>query len=186
MKRIHPRIVVSTSLGVAMALSSLAQDQAARPAYEVASIKLNTATRGNSGVKEDKAQVIFTNTPLKRLIVWAYQVYPFQVRGPGWLDDVYFDISAKYPSDTKDEDRPLMLRTLPEDRLKLAVHRESKEMQGYALVIAKGGFKLKPVEPDASVPSRLGSIPPGLDLQGGFRNSTLLAKKVSMSSLPIW
>ncbi len=56
-------------------------------------------------------------------------------------------------------------------------------MQGYALVIAKGGFKLEPVEPSAPVTSRLGSTPPGLDLQGGFRNSTLLAKRASMASL---
>jgi len=34
-----------------------------------------------------------------------------------------------------------MLRTLLEDQLKLAVHRETKEMQGYALVIARGGFQ---------------------------------------------
>jgi uncharacterized protein (TIGR03435 family) len=42
-----------------------------------------------------------------------------------------------------------MLRTLLEDRFKLAAHRESKEVPGYALVVAKSGFKLKPVEPGA-------------------------------------
>jgi len=168
------------------ALAAFAQDQETRPAYEVATIKLSTAASGNGGVKEDKAQARFTSIPLKRLIQFAYQVYPFQVSGPGWLDDIHFDISAKYPPNTKDEDRPLMLRTLLEDRLKLAAHRESKEMPGYALVVAKGGFKLKPAEPvapGAPVPFRLGAIPPGLDLQGGFRNSTLLAKKTSMASL---
>jgi len=167
-------------------LAAFAQQQTTRPAYEVATIKLTAASSGNVGAKEDKAQVRFTGIPLRRLIQWAYQVYPFQVTGPPWLDDIHFDVFAKYPPNAKDEDRPVMLRTLLEDRLKLAVRRESKQLTGYALVIAKSGFKLKPVEPVESGPPvlfRLGSMPPGLDLQGGFRNSTLLGKKASMASL---
>jgi uncharacterized protein (TIGR03435 family) len=36
-----------------------------------------------------------------------------------------------------------MLQALLADRFKLAVHRETKETSGYALVVAKGGPKLK-------------------------------------------
>jgi uncharacterized protein (TIGR03435 family) len=165
------------------ALAELAQGQEARPAYEAATIKLNASGSGNRGLQEDKAQVVFTSIPLKRLIQWAYKVYPFQMSGPGWLEDVYFDIFAKYPPDMKDEERPFMLRTLLEDRLKLVVHHETREMQGYALVIAKGGFKLKAVEPDPPVISSLGAVSPGLDLRGGFRRSVLIAKRSSMASL---
>lgn len=164
-------------------LAGFAQGQEVRPAYEVATIKLNASASQNRGVQEDKAQVVFTSVPLKNLIQRAYNAYPFQVRCPGWLEDVYVDIFAKYPPDLKDEERPLMLRTLLEDRLKLTVHRESKEMQGYALVIAKSGFKLKPAETGPPVTPSLGSIRPGLQLQGGFRRTTLLAKKSSMASL---
>jgi uncharacterized protein (TIGR03435 family) len=113
-----------------------------------------------------------SNQTLKRLIERAYNLKPFQVNGPGWMQNVYFDIAAKYPPDTKIDDRPLMLRTLLEDRFKLAVHRESKEMPGFALVVAKGGFKLKPVEPGAS----------GSDSEGG-RIRTLQATKNSMASV---
>jgi uncharacterized protein (TIGR03435 family) len=42
-----------------------------------------------------------------------------------------------------------MLRTLLEERFKLATHSEQKELPGYALVVAKSGLKLKPVEPSA-------------------------------------
>ncbi len=66
-----------------------------------------------------------------------------------------------------------MLRTLLEDRFKLAVHRETKDMPGYALVVAKGGFKLKPVEPGG---------PSGTSRKGG-RVVTLTAKKSSMADL---
>jgi uncharacterized protein (TIGR03435 family) len=64
------------------------------------------------------------------------------------MENIRFDVMAKYPPGSKPLDRPAMLRTLLEDRFKLATHRESKEMPGYAMVTAKGGLKLKPVEAD--------------------------------------
>ncbi|MEI9971158.1 MAG: TIGR03435 family protein [Ignavibacteriota bacterium] len=57
-----------------------------------------------------------------------------------------FDITAKYPEGAKNSDRPVMLRTLLEDRFRLATHSESKELPGYALVVGKGGLKIKRVE----------------------------------------
>lgn len=78
-----------------------------------------------------------TNVALKRLIERAYGVKPDQVTGPDWMEDVRCDIAAKYPPDTKSEDRPIMLRTLLEDRFKLATHRESRDLPGYALMVAK-------------------------------------------------
>jgi len=149
------------------------QPQDGRPAYEAAFVKLNTSGSGSRSSNGSRGQIVMTNQTLKRLIERAYGVKPFQVTGPGWMETVCFDIVAKYPPDTRYEDRPLMLRTLLEDRFKLAVHRESKDMPGYALVVAKGGFKLKPVEPAG------GS---GTDHNGG-RVETMTAKKTSMAEL---
>ncbi len=65
-----------------------------------------------------------------------------------------------------------MLRSLLEDSFRLTVHRESREVQGYALVVAKSGFKLKPVEGG------------GNDTQtSGGRVRTLTAKSTSMAWL---
>ncbi len=86
------------------------------------------------------------NQSLHRLIERAYNVKAFQVTGPDWLDNVRFDVIAKYPEDTKNEDRPAMMRTLLEDRFKLSAHNETKDLPGYALVVPKSGLKLKPVE----------------------------------------
>jgi uncharacterized protein (TIGR03435 family) len=152
--------------------SVLAQGQDLRPAYEAASVKPNTSFSGSSSSHGSKGQVVFTNQSLKRYIERAYNVKPFQVTGPDWMESVYFDITAKYPPETKDAERPVMLRTLLEDRFKLAVHRESKEMPGYALVVAKGGFKLKPVEAGGA----------DTDSHGG-RVRILTAKKTSMVQL---
>jgi uncharacterized protein (TIGR03435 family) len=167
--------VFATAGGMIVLLAAgaaLAQPQDERPAYEAASVKLNTSGTGNSSSHGSKGQIVFTNQTLKRLIERAYSVKPFQVTGPGWMETVCFDIAAKYPPDTKDDNRSLMLRTLLEDRFKLAVHRESKEMPGYALVVAKSGFKLKPVEPGGSDTN-----------SNGGHVRTLTAKKTSMAQL---
>lgn len=57
-------------------------------------------------------------------------------------------IAAKYPAGSSAEDRRGMLETLLKDRFKLAVHRETRQLQGYALVVAKNGFKLQPLKDD--------------------------------------
>jgi len=118
-----------------------AQSPDARPAYEVASVKLNASGSGSSSTNGSKGQIIITNQTLKRLIERAYDVQPFQVTGPAWMESVRFDIAAKYPPDAKRVDRPLMLRTLLEDRFQLAVHRESKDLPGYALLAANQRFQ---------------------------------------------
>jgi len=149
---------------------ALAQD--ARLTYDAATVKLDTC----GGPKSNRAsadQLISTNQTLKQLVVLAYSVQPYQVAGPAWMESVCFDITAKYPPGTKFSDRWLMLRSLLEDRFKLAVHHETKEMPGYALIVDKGGFKLKPAEPGE------GSTTGGN--QG--RVWTLRARKIEMSTL---
>jgi uncharacterized protein (TIGR03435 family) len=152
--------------------AAFAQPQDTRPAYEAASVKLNTSGSGNSTTNGSRGQIVFNNVTLKRLIERAYGVKPFQVAGPDWMEAVRFDIAAKYPPETKNDDRFVMLRTLLEDRFKLAVHRQSKDLPGYALMVAKSGFKLKPVEP--------GGADTGTN---GGRVRTLTAKRTSMPLL---
>ena len=82
----------------------LAQPQDGRPAYEVASIKPNNSGGGGSRTNGSRGQIVFINQTLKRLIERAYTAKPFQVTGPGWLNDVRFDIAAKYPSETNKDD----------------------------------------------------------------------------------
>ncbi len=154
------------------ASAQIASAQTARPAYEAAEITVNTSGDESSHSDGSRSQIVMTNQTLKRLIERAYDVTPVQVSGPDWLEHARFDIAAKYPLDVKREDQPLMLRTLLEDRLKLAVHRETREMSGYALGVAKSGFKLKPVEPGGTSTNSSGGL-----------ISTLSAKKVSMARL---
>lgn len=128
-----------------VAATAFAQPPEAHPTFEAASIKLDNSGGNGSSSNGSKGQVVITNQSLKRLIERAYNVKPLQVSGPDWMENVHLDIVAKYPPDTKNEDRPLMLRALLEERFHLAVHHKTEEKPGFALVVAKGGFKLKPV-----------------------------------------
>ncbi|HTX36432.1 MAG TPA: TIGR03435 family protein, partial [Bryobacteraceae bacterium] len=70
----------------------------------------------------------------------------FQVEGPDWLDGTRFDITAKLPAGASEKEIPEMLQSLLASRLHLSLHRETKAHAIYALVVAKGGPRLKPAE----------------------------------------
>jgi uncharacterized protein (TIGR03435 family) len=97
---------------------------------------------------------------LKDLISVAYKVKPVQVTGPDWLGSLHFDIVAKMPDGSTRDDAPAMLQALLVERFKLVVHRETKEHQVLALVVGKGGPKMKespgdapPIDTDAPLKS---------------------------------
>jgi len=63
------------------------------------------------------------------------------------MNSISFDINAKPPAGTaRDQIKP-MLQALLAERFKLAIHRETKTMSGFALLVAKGGLKIKEVPP---------------------------------------
>ncbi len=111
--------------------------------FEVASVKpnhsderLNYALRGN--------RMFGKNMPVKGWIQIAYQVKDFQIVGPSWISDEKFDIEAKAESPSSSNRQMLsMLQTLLADRFRLVFHREMKEAPAYALLIARGGLKMK-------------------------------------------
>lgn len=99
----------------------------------------------------DAGRVDFACYPLTILIATAFRIPilpDLRVTGPDWMADQRFDISAKLPPGAAEDQIPEMLQALLADRFKLAVHRESKEVPLYALVVGKDGFKLKAAAPE--------------------------------------
>ena len=151
---------------LALAVSSTPAQTAppSRPEFEVASIKLSKpGTRTTFGVGNGGASE--ANVTLKALIAFAYRLQGYQILGePGWVSSDRFDIEARAADRNADSDQlRLMLQSLFADRFKLALHRETRQANVYALVVAKGGPKIKlsadQISPDVNGPSPPGAGP---------------------------
>ncbi len=74
--------------------------------------------------------------------MYAYHLPAWRVSGTD-KDHTFYAIEATMDASASEDQVRLMYRKLLVDRFKLATHRETKEAQGYALVAAKNGPKLK-------------------------------------------
>src|SRR5215472_1935330 len=113
---------------------------------------LMQAAKATSAVRTAPlGRCVFTRTSLDMLIDWAYgvrtggRVDKKISGGPSWLSSEHYDIEALAPDPAKVTEAQLyaMLRTLLEDRFQLKLHRESRDTQGFELVVGKGGGKLE-------------------------------------------
>ncbi len=151
--KIRPRVCAFALLGAATFLTAaLGQEHQRTVEFEAASVKLATPPAGNTVMRRmanpDPAMLDYSNVTLKMLIAAAYEVKEFQISGPDWLESGGYDVRARIPAGTSKDRIPSMLRALLADRFKLALHRETRNLPVYALVIAKGGPKLKEVDPE--------------------------------------
>lgn len=138
-------------IGIVALLTTAGFSQTAeRPAaFDIADVHVsprmtNTSMRG--GVLRAGRYTV-RNATMVQLISAAYGIEPEKVKGgPGWLDMARFDIVAMAPVSTAPEVLQPMLQTLLADRFQLKVHRDTKPLPVYALVLGKGKPKLKPSE----------------------------------------
>jgi len=142
---------------------------AARPEFEVASIKPNTSASTTMKFPfPSGGRFNGTNVTLKTLISFAYKVQGFEVSGgPGWIGSDRYDVTAKAAeSNIGLEQYRLMLQSLLAGRFQLAVHRETKEMPVYAVLPGKGGPRLPDADPKGCVTAGANSPPPAPSLTG--------------------
>jgi uncharacterized protein (TIGR03435 family) len=134
------------------------------PAFEVISVKVNKA--GTGGFRSMYTPIGFhmENVPIIMLIRQAYSLYNSnddQITGlPKWAETERFDIDAKVSEEDQPklkalsrEQRGEMMKALLAERFEMKAHAESREMPIYALVIAKGGLKIKEATPGAEYPN---------------------------------
>src|SRR5580765_955019 len=177
------KLALGISLTAAAALLSplasarQAQDSApASPSFEVATIKLNKSGAPNQFIqRQPGGRVTVTNLPARVLITFAYQLAQFQiVGGPSWMATDRFDMVAKLEGDppfpppgSGPDPIQRAMQALLADRFKLKLHRETREMDIYALVMAKpggapgAGLKKSDVDCEAIARARRGQPPSG-------------------------
>ena len=158
--------------------------------FEVASVKPNKT--GDPRVMlgmQPGGRMTATNVPLRLLIRNAYQLQDSQlVGGPSWVANDRFDIVAKaegnLPPQMPGSLGPMqyMMRNLLKERFKLVMHKETRELPVFSLVLARNdgrlGPQLKKSDVDcaalAAARGRAGAPPPmppapGERLQCGMR-----------------
>jgi len=116
--------------------------------FEVASVRITSPDKfgdtlwGPYGTN----RYTVTNATLDFLIQIAYGIPFYQISGIDKLGSEHYDVSAKAEDGvllTSDQLRPRLQRLLME-RFRLSAHQEQKDIDGYALLIGKGGPRLKP------------------------------------------
>jgi uncharacterized protein (TIGR03435 family) len=78
----------------------------------------------------------------------AFSVGGERVVGPDWLASTRFDIAATLPSGTTPRQVPEMMQALLEERFKLRIHRETRDVPAYQLGLRREDAKLEATTPD--------------------------------------
>jgi uncharacterized protein (TIGR03435 family) len=133
------------------------------PQFEVASIRPSAPTslgQVGLGLHIDGSQVSIRQFALKDEIAIAFKLKQYQVSGPDWLATEKFDIVAKLPDGAPRDQVREMLQALLLDRFQMKTHHESKDFSVYAVVVGKGGLKMKESPADPADPPADGDKKP--------------------------
>jgi uncharacterized protein (TIGR03435 family) len=199
-------LAIPVLVGVIGAPSIRAQSMSQYPAesshyqFEVVSIKPAKPGQGDMSMDalgSGKVSDTFSasNVPLIAFIREAYGL-PFgsddgRLSGvPGWTISERYDLEAKIDGDVVEKLNKLspdqrklavqrMFQTLLADRCKLAVHRDTKDLSVYSLVIAKNGSKLQEAGPDDNTRAGMGLKGRGGPLVGRAVPIPVLAQQLS-------
>ena len=138
-------------IGCAPAGAQTTALDAARPAFDVVSIKPTQSAAARNGLLQ-AGRFTQINVTLQDLIRFAYGVQQI-AGGPGWIASDRFDIDARGRFDRtaylpKPDGSPpaiaLMLQRVLEDRFRVSVHVETRDAPAFALVRATKNQQLGP------------------------------------------
>lgn len=132
----------------------LASASAVAQSFEAASVKpvqlmdLRGRYRPLEGGPGSKTPTrIGGHTTLMWMVTHAYGVTPRQVSGQAWMETAFFEVAATLAPGATTEQEQIMWQNLLKERFHFQAHRETREIQIYALVAGKKGAKLKESNP---------------------------------------
>jgi uncharacterized protein (TIGR03435 family) len=203
------RLAPFTLASVIAVCPPVASPQAAAPS-DPASFSFTAATikPSDPNTADDNADIGFNSgcsldakaQTLKEVIAFAYnwRYYDVDLRiigGPKWIGTDKFDLQAKCDEETarafaklplKQQiraEQPLIQELLA-DRFKLRLHHETRLLPAYALVLARGGSKMRPAaNPDPDEPDEAAE-PDGPPGQWEADGATMEGLANQLSTLP--
>lgn len=138
------RIVLASGVFGFLIVANIASrgQQTPDPEFEAASMHPSTAREareerpyingrrvGGPG-STDPERIAYLRVPLDQILADAFDVSRDQIRGPDFIVTQRYDIVAKVPLGTSQQEAKQMLRSLLADRLHLAAHLETKIVPG--------------------------------------------------------
>ncbi len=112
--------------------------------FDVAAVKPNRSGKGGGNLAASPGMLTIRNLPLRTIIGAAYDIAEYQISGPQWLAQERFDIMAKTDASVTGEDEMLpLLQPLLAERFHLAMHRGTKQLPAYVLMVGTKGPKFE-------------------------------------------
>src|SRR5258708_9857954 len=129
------------------------QAQSNAPAFEVATVKPHDTSDKRTGVFPNPGRLTVRNYTIGRLIQDSYNVKNYQILGgPAWIDQDAFDVDAKTEERADFGQMMAKLQGLLAERFQLKLHRETRELPVYILLVDKNSPKLTRPPPDDPPP----------------------------------
>jgi len=170
------------TLGQAALFLSSSLSAQSPESFEVSVIRPTVAAPGAGTSFEvfEGGRVRITNEPVKLLVRTAFGLQNSQIAGgSNWLETDRYDIEAKTgrPEKPTPEQIGPRMQSLLRERFQLKFHREMRELPVYALVVAKGGPKLKSSDEGAAR---------GISSSNGKGTSRAIGTAVSIDMLALY
>jgi uncharacterized protein (TIGR03435 family) len=144
--------------------------------FDSVTIRPNRSANARGDFLAAGNHLTITNFTLRALIQWAYEVRNYQVSGgPLWLDFDKFDVEATSIVNLEPAKMKELLRPRLADRFGLVVHRETRPLKVYALLVDKHGPKLRAAQADDD--------PEGFRLRPGRNGLELSGHRASVAAL---
>jgi uncharacterized protein (TIGR03435 family) len=148
------RALLAVAFCAVVAFGVRAQSQAADKeplVFDVASVKPSAGCPPACGlIRQMPGGLTYhgEGVPLRVAMTVAYTVTDQQISGgPSWINTDRFDIEAKAAHPSTSDELHVMLQHLLEERFQLKLRRETREQPVWALVVDKGGSKMKAHDP---------------------------------------
>lgn len=157
----------------ALSLTLAASAQQPKPAYDVVVVREWQAGQRppsyrNDVYRQDPGRVLGQYSPLSALLRYAFHLNPSDpIQGlPAWggppggdfSASAKFFVDARLPPSSTDAQSRLMMQSLLQDRFHLAWHWIKEPTKVLDLVVAPGGFKLRPPDPGKDTPPPTGKV----------------------------
>jgi uncharacterized protein (TIGR03435 family) len=202
-------VTVVATMTLLLSAVTFAQQPGQEPAFEVATIRVNTAGPGPAVRLTifPGGRVVTQNTLVRDVIIAAHGLEDSQLLGgPGWLGTLRIDVDARAGGEVSVDGARTMLRRLLTERFRFAAHTETRQLPIYDLVMARSDRSLgrtlrrssqpcTPVTLPADMPPAMRVPPPpggmgtAIGVGGGFRCPSALlpghlsVRGVSMTAL---